>query len=65
MTSKAYRNLSEAELELVAGGAMTALIPEIESQVGGGRDDSAGSGSGSQGGGSNLDVPQETQPELS
>jgi hypothetical protein len=64
MTSKAYRNLSEAELAMVAGGVGMAVIPSVGNQpIGGTRDDS-GSDSGSAGGGSNLSDVQEQQPEF-
>jgi hypothetical protein len=65
MTSKAFRNLSEAELAAVAGGIGMAVIPAVGSQgVGGTRDESTDSGSGAQGGGSNLSELQEQQPEF-
>ena len=64
MTSKAFRNLSEAELAVVAGGVGMAVIPSLNETVGGTRTPETGSGSGSTGGGSNLSDVQEQQPEF-
>ena len=64
MTSKAFRNLSEAELAVVAGGVALSTIPAVQQEVGGTRGGPVSTDNGSSGGGSNLSDLQEQQPEF-
>ena len=65
MTKKAFRNLSEAELAVAAGGVALSTIPAVgQQEIGGTRGTTTGGNDSSTGGGSNLSDVQEQQPEI-